>query len=66
MVYKYDSFGKAPSAPGGFGQKLQIPQLTFVATDNLGNNLNDYIKDSDITWRVPIKNTMLTVSESTD
>ena len=63
QVFNYDENGISPchtSQP----EQLVIPALSFTLYDMKGEEVDqDNFKDSDVSWIVPTKNTMLSVSE---
>lgn len=69
MVFKYDSNGTAPNSESLINP-IQLKALSFRLYDGNGKRIsNDKIINSsgtEIKWEVPIKNTMLKVSTSTN
>lgn len=56
--YKYNQNGIAPNSKS-LDDPQQILALTFKVYDNLGNDITDDIKKRQVTWKIPIENTLL-------
>ena len=64
QVFKYNTYGVSPTSKQN-AIPLEIPVLNFTLFDDIGNPIDeDIIKYSDITWTVPIKNTLLEIDDS--
>ena len=64
QVFKYNTFGVSPASKQN-AIPLEIPTLNFTVFDDIGNPVSDdIIKYSDITWTVPIENTLLKIDDS--
>lgn len=57
--FQYDESGISPASPAQ-DNPIQIPVLSYTLLDNLGREIDPTIvKQSEVLWKVPIKNTML-------
>lgn len=64
QVFNYSVGGVAPTNQS-FEQPYVIPALSFTIYDNKGNALEeDVVKYSEVFWKVPAENTMITVSNA--
>ena len=58
VSYKYNQNGIAPNSKS-LDDPQEILALTFKVYDNLGNDITEDIKKRQVTWKLPIENTLL-------
>lgn len=64
QVFNYNEYGVSPTNLS-FENPYVIPELGFTLYDKKGQEIpQSYIRNEDVTWTVPIKNTLIQLNES--